>query len=217
MCAAGRGSRPSRHTQGGCGCQKGFAPLLKARGLCSALLWWRFRRVFLQFSSPGQAHPCGLPIPPALVPVAVPTRGCAWEAALLLLLLPHCELLQNPVGCAAVPPLTQLTCMEWGSSCLCSPAQHCYPLTSVIFPNLYICFYKFSRKLRSNLFPPVIPLHPPSALFFFFFSRHILHYVKHRWRNIFSKSALPLCLQQLGLDLAAYLIKGGSCTFYSFL
>lgn len=171
-----------------------------------------FLPVFIPWTS-ASVH---LPIPPALVPVAVPTRGCAREAAPLLP-LPHPELIQNPVGCAAVPSLTQLTSMEWGSSCLGSPAWHCYPLTFVIFPNLYIyMFCKFSRKLRSNLFPPVIPLHPPVS-FIFFFSSHILHYVKHRWRNMSSKSALPLCLQQLGLDLAAYLIKGGSCTFYSFL
>lgn len=106
-----------------------------------ALLWSDGGSGEFPSSFPAQAHLCSLPIPPALVPVAVPTRGCAREAAPLL--LPHHELMQNPVGCAAVPPLTQLTCTEWGSSCLGSPAHRCYPLMSVIFPNFYIYIYVF--------------------------------------------------------------------------
>lgn len=195
---------------------KVFSPLPKARGLLSALVWWRFMRVSPQFLAPGQAHPCRLPcpsIPRCLrVPVGVPTRGCAREAAPLL----HHHLVRNTMGRATFPPLAGLMCTDWVSSRLRSPAWDCYPLASLVFPNLYICFCKFSGKLRSNLFHPVIPSLPPSPpprTLYFFFSRHILHYVKRRWKHIFGKSNLPFCLQHQGLDLAAYLIKGGSCTF----
>lgn len=101
--------------------------------------------------------------------VAMPTRGCAWEAARLPPLL-HRQLVWNTVGCSTALPLTGLMCMNRVSSCLRSPAWDCYPFTSLIFPNLYICFRKFSRKLRSNLFHPVIPscvasLPPPPCFF----------------------------------------------------
>lgn len=174
-CAAGRGSCASRHTQAGCDCQglfsppegEGAAPCFGLTGVHEG-----FPPVFGSWTSASCPS-----IPRCLwVPVGVPTRGCAREAAPLL----HRRLVRNTVGCAAFPPLAGLTCTDRVSSCLRSPARDCCPLASLIFPNLYICFCKFSGKLRSNLFHPVIPSPPPPHVRFIFFSGHILHYVKHR-------------------------------------
>lgn len=141
------------------------SPLLKARGLRSALVSWMFLRVFPQFSAPGRAHP----VPSALgtgcrAHEGVRMRGSSSSSPL--------SARSKYRGVCSVPTLAGLTCMDRLSSCVCSPARGCYLLASLIFLNLYICFYKFSRKLRSNLFHPVIPLQLPPVhfiiLFFFF-------------------------------------------------
>lgn len=101
-------------------------------------------------------------------------------------------------------------------SCLALLSPHVCDLPKFFY--IYIYIFVSSQENWGQTYFLRNPFAPPCQLYIYiFFSRHILHYVKHRWRNMFGKSALPLCLQQLGLDLAAYLIKGGSCTFYSFL
>lgn len=220
-CAAGRGSRASRHAPPGW-LQLPRSFLASWRREVCAWLFSDGGLGIIFFFSPclstsGPTQPRGLPRPLALGACGcwlLCPRGGAHERQ-------HQGFSPSAArskyrGVCDVPTPSRAHVWELSELCLSSPARDCYPLASLICPNLYKCFHKFSGKLRSNLFHPVIPLRSPLRVCFIFFNSHISHYVKQRWRNIFSKSQLPFCLQQQGLNLAAYLIKGRSCTFYSF-
>lgn len=151
---------------------KVFSCLLKARGLHLAFLWWRFRNYFFFspcLSTSGPTQPRGLPRP--LAPGAcgcrsLCPRGGAHERQ-------HQGFSPSAArskyrGVCDVPTPSRAHVWEPSELCLSSPARDCYPLASLIFPNLYKCFHKFSGKLRSNLFHPVIPLRSPLRVRFIF-------------------------------------------------
>lgn len=163
-CAAGRGSCASRHTQAGCDCQGLFSPP-EGEGAAPSFGLTEvdegFPPVFGSWTStPPQTT---LSLHPS-VPVGagwrahegVRTRGSSSSPS---------SARSKYRGVCSVP--TPRGAHVHGP-CLRSPARDCYPLASLIFPNLYICFCKFSGKLRSNLFHPVIPSPPPPRVRFIF-------------------------------------------------
>lgn len=152
MCAAGRGSRPSWHTQEGCGCQKGFAPLLKVRGLPPALVWWRFTWVFFQFSSPGQAHQRISPSLQPWCPLLCP-RGGAHERQLLFFLFLILSSYKTPWGVQLSHPSPSS-----GAWSEVAPALALLPGTAI--PSrlwssqiyIYICFLSFQENWGQTYF-----------------------------------------------------------------